>query len=102
MSPNEDVALMDGKKVLTLHPQGKKGRSIDRRKYELTRLAILQCLENDDMTQDELVRCVVERPKGKFEGSKGWYMESVKLDLEARKGIERYRSKPRDRYRVVS
>lgn len=102
MSPNEDGALMDGEKVLTLHPLGKKGRRIERHKYELTRQAILQCLENGDMTQDELVRCAVQRLEGSFEGSKGWYMESVKLDLEARKVIERYRSKPRDRYRIVS
>ncbi len=88
-------------KVLTLHPQGKKGRSIDRQKYYLTRQAILDCLDKEDMTQDELVRCVVERLENKFEGSKGWYMESVKLDLEARRSIERYRSKPRDRYRIV-
>ncbi len=89
-------------KVLTLHPQGKKGRSIDRQKYDMTRQAILDCLEKTDMTQDELVRGVVERLENKFEGSKGWYMESVKLDLEARKVIERYKAKPRDRYRIVN
>jgi len=93
---------MDEEKVLTLHPQGKKGRSIDRQKYELTRLAILQCLEKEDMTQDELVLCVVQRLENKFEGSKGWYMESVKLDLEARQVIERYKAQPRDRYRIVN
>ncbi|MHC1679791.1 MAG: hypothetical protein AB9860_00860 [Methanomassiliicoccales archaeon] len=87
-------------KVLTLHPQGKKGRSIDRKKYDLTRQAILDCMGKGDMTQDELVRCVMERLENKFEGSKGWYMETVKLDLEARKVIERYRSKPHDRYRI--
>jgi len=92
---------MDGGKVLTLHPQGKKGRVIDSLKYALTRQAILDCLEREDMTQDELVRCVVERLENRFEGSKGWYMETVKLDLEAQKVIERYRSKPRDRYRIV-
>lgn len=92
---------MDEGKVLTLHPQGKQGRSIDRFKYELTRQAILDCLQERDMTQDELVRCVVVRLQNRFEGSKGWYMESVKLDLEARKVIERYKAKPRDRYRIV-
>ncbi|MHC1710365.1 MAG: hypothetical protein AB9819_08180 [Methanomassiliicoccales archaeon] len=88
-------------KVLTLHPQGKKGRSIDRLKYDLTRQAILDCLEKGDMAQDELLRCVVLRLENRFEGSKGWYMESVKLDLEARKVIERYKAKPHDRYRTV-
>ncbi len=92
---------MDGGKVLTLHPQGKKGRAIDSIKYALTRQAILECLEKEEMTQDELVRCVAGRLEGKFEGSKGWYMESVKLDLEARKLIERYKAKPYDRYRIV-
>jgi len=88
-------------KVLTLHPQGKKGRSIDLQKYDLTRQAILDRLEKGDMTQDEIVGCVVGRLDGKFEGSKGWYTESVKLDLEARKVIERYKARPRDRYRIV-
>ena len=92
---------MDGGKVLTLHPQGKKGRAIDSIKYALTRQAILECLEKEEMTQDELVRCVVGRLEGRFEGSKGWYVESVKLDLEARKLIERYQAKPYDRYRIV-
>lgn len=88
-------------KVLTLHPQGKKGRSIDRQKYDLTRQAILDCLVKEDVTQDELVRCAVERLDGRYEGSKGWYVESVKLDLEARKVIERYKAKPYERYRIV-
>jgi len=92
---------MDEGRVLTLHPQGKKGRSIDRQKYDLTRQAILDCLKDEEMTQEELVRCVVERLENKFEGSKGWYMESVKLDLEAREVIERYKARPHDRYRIV-
>ena len=85
---------MDQEKVLTLHPQGKKRRSIDRRKYELTRQAIQDRLEQGDRAQDELVRCVIDSLENGFEGSKGWYMVSVKLDLEARKVIERYKARP--------
>mgnify|MGYP001767353915 CR=1 FL=1 len=92
---------MDGGKVLTLHPQGKRGRVIDSIKYALTRQAILDCLQEEDLTQDELVRCAGERLEGRVEGSKGWYVESVKLDLEARRVIERCKAKPHDRYRIV-
>lgn len=92
---------MDGGKVLTLHPQGKKGRTIDSIKYALTRQAIMDCLGEGDKAQDELLRCAADRLEGRFEGSKGWYTESVKLDLEARRIIERYKAKPHDLYRLV-
>ncbi len=87
--------------MLTLHPQGKKKRSIDRRKYELTRQAIQDRLEQGDGNQDELVRSIVDRLENRFEGSTGWWMGSVKLDLEARKVIERHKAKPRGRCRAV-
>ena len=83
----------------TMHPRGKKGVRIDRRKYDITRQAILACLSEGDRTQNELVDCVERRLEGLFEGSKKWYMESVKLDLEARGEVERYPSKPHERYR---
>jgi hypothetical protein len=38
--------------------------------------------------------------KNTFEGSVYWYGETIKLDLEARKMIERINAKP-ERYRVV-
>jgi len=38
--------------------------------------------------------------KGKFDGSIPWYMESTKLDLEARNVIERVRGDHHDLYRM--
>jgi hypothetical protein len=60
--------VKDEDKFLTLHPLGKKGRSIVRQRYDPTRRAILECLMKKEMTQDELVRCVVERLEKRFEG----------------------------------
>jgi hypothetical protein len=84
-------------KVLTLHPQGKKGVRIDRTKYEAMKKALLQ---TRPLTHDELTNAVVKVLKGKFEGSIPWYMEATKLDLEARKVIERVPGETHDVYRV--
>jgi hypothetical protein len=87
-------------KVLTLHPQGKQGRRIDLDRYEMLRNSIKSRLEAADLTQNELVAAVEDDLRGKFSGSLKWYMETVKLDLEARGEIERYPSRPHDRYRL--
>lgn len=42
-----------------------------------------------------------QRVKDNFEGNVQWYGETVKLDLEARKVIERTKTKP-EKYRVIS
>jgi hypothetical protein len=62
--------------------------------YETLKLAILSALKDQDLTHDELMDQVGKRLKGKFSGNIGWYAETVKLDLEARKIIERTLSKP--------
>ncbi|MBI2872858.1 MAG: hypothetical protein HYY00_06695 [Chloroflexi bacterium] len=77
-------------KVLTRHPEGKRGRSISRAKYEAVRQAILDSLApRGELTHTALTEAVVERLKGKFTGSIPWYMETVKLDLEAKGIIQR-------------
>ena len=87
-------------KILTLHPQGRKGVHIDRAKYETMKKTLLQRLGKKGLTHSELTDAVVKALKGKFLGSIPWYMESVKLDLEARKVIERIAGKPYDVYRL--
>ena len=87
-------------KVLTLHPQGKKGVRIDRAKYDAMKAAILRVLRGKELTHDELTHAVEDSLNGKFEGSIPWYMEGTKLDLEARKAIERVPGKTYDVYRV--
>jgi hypothetical protein len=76
-------------KILTLHPQGKKGVRISKKKYDVIKAAMLECLKSKELTHLELMDCIEKRLHGYFEGSIGWYSESVKLDLEARKIIER-------------
>lgn len=87
-------------KVLTLHPQGKKGVNIAKDKYDVMRETITVVLKAKPLTHDELTTAVVKALKGKFQGAIPWYMESVKLDMEARKVIERVDAKPHAVYRL--
>jgi len=87
-------------KILTLHPQGKKGINIAKDKYDVMRKTITSVLRPKPLTHDELTHAVVKALNGKFQGSIPWYMESAKLDLEARQVIERIAGKPYDVYRL--
>jgi len=91
---------MADEKILTKHPQGKKGVNISKDKYDQMRQVILDCLRNKPLNHMELTRCVESRLEGKFEGSIPWYAEAVKLDLEAKKAIERVRTKDAQVYRI--
>jgi hypothetical protein len=86
-------------KIQTLHPQGKSGRSIPKDKYETIKQALLSILKDDELTHDRLFDELNKNLKGKFEGNISWYGETLKLDLEARKIIERTNSKPQ-KYRL--
>ena len=87
-------------KILTKHPHGKKGVNISREKYEVMRKTILDLLAKSPRTHVELTTSVEARLSGKFEGSIPWYMEATKLDLEAKKVIERVTEKGPTRYRL--
>jgi hypothetical protein len=77
-------------RILTLHPAGKKGVNISKEKYDSVRAAVLQALEeNETLSYRELGEKVDAILGDSFEGSKMWYYESVKLDLEARDVIQR-------------
>jgi len=86
-------------KILTKHPLGKSGRNVDRQKYETIKRAILPALQNRELTHTKLFDQLDKHLKGKFSGNVSWYGETVKLDLEARKIIERTSAKPQ-KYRV--
>jgi len=92
---------MTSEKILTQHPLGKTGRNIDREKYDTLKNAILSALRENDLTHTELFSRLNKSLKGKFSGNISWYGETVKLDLEAKKLIERTASKPQ-RYRLKS
>jgi hypothetical protein len=90
---------MPEEKILTKHPLGKSGKNIDRKKYETLKNAILSALRNKELTHTELFNQLNKSLKNKFSGNISWYGETVKLDLEARKIIERTSSKPQ-KYRL--
>jgi hypothetical protein len=86
---------MTEEKILTLHPQtGKIGRKISKEKYDMMKQAILAVLHNKKVTHNELFEQLEKQLKGKFIGNIGWYGETLKLDLEARKIIKRTEDKP--------
>jgi hypothetical protein len=79
-----------GERIMTLHPAGKQGVSIDRAKYDLIRQAILASLaQRAEIPFAELDAAVAANLSRPFDGSIGWYTVTVKLDLEARAVIER-------------
>ncbi len=77
-------------KILTLHPQGKKGVNILKRRYDQIKSYILETIqEYEEITFDQLSDLGVTDLKDKFDGKVLWYIVTVKLDLEARGVIER-------------
>ncbi len=88
--------------IQTLHPQpGKKNKRISFQKYDVIRQNILAILAQGELTHTELMEKLYDNVKDSFEGGIQWYGETVKLDLEARKVIERTTSKP-EKYKVKS
>ena len=90
---------MPEEKILTKHPLGKKGKNIDRQKYETVKKEILSALQKKELTHTELFDRLNKNLKNKFSGNISWYAETVKLDLEARKIVQRTSSKPQ-KYRL--
>jgi hypothetical protein len=86
-------------KIATKHPQGKSGRTISKEKYDTLKQHIFAALKTKELTHTELFQELNRRLKNKFDGNVSWYGETVKLDLEARKLIERTNSKPQ-KYRL--
>ena len=92
---------MQPEKIQTLHPiAGKTNKRISLEKYEVIRENIIAILMEKEMTHTELMESLYDRVKDTFDGGVQWYGETVKLDLEARKMIERKGTKP-ERYRFT-
>lgn len=79
-------------RILTLHPLGKNGVRIERSKYDAMRDAILAAVPAEPPgvpfreLRDRLQLAGTEFADG---ASIGWYLTTVKLDLEARGLIAR-------------
>jgi len=83
-------------KIQLKHPTGKHAVRMDKSRYEAMRKAILKCLKNKSLTHTEMCTAIKADFKArnvKFEGSIEWYMESVKLDLEANNLVTRIKEK---------
>lgn len=92
---------MKGEQIQTLHPQpGKTNKRISLEKYNVIKKNILSILKNTELTHTELMEKLYQNVKDSFEGGVQWYGETVKLDLEARRIIERTGTKP-ERYRLT-
>lgn len=77
-------------KIQTLHPQGKNGVHILKRRYDMVKDIILSILqEHGEITYEAVNAMCVKQLTEKFDGNIPWYVVSVKLDLEARGIIER-------------
>ena len=88
--------------IQTLHPQeNKTNKRISLKKYNVIRENLLAILSKTEPTHTELMEALYARVKDNFEGGVQWYGETVKLDLEARKLIERTKTKP-EKYRLTT
>lgn len=82
--------MIDDSKILTLHPQGKKGVNILKRRYDVIKDFILKTIEeHKEITYEKLDELAVKKLSSTFDGKVSWYIVTVKLDLEARGIIER-------------
>jgi hypothetical protein len=90
---------LESEKVPTRHPQGKRNQPVDKRDYETFKAAILSALRRHELTHTELLNELTRSLEGKFSGNVGWHVMVVKIDLEARKLIERTSSSPQ-KYRL--
>jgi hypothetical protein len=82
--------MLDENKIMTLHPQGKKGVNISFEKYDTVKTFILDKVdEAGEISYKRISDLAVEELQPYFDGKVVWYIVSVKLDLEARNIIER-------------
>ena len=73
--------------------------NISSEKYAAVKKAIVAALRKKQLTHTELSEQVNQSLANKFDGNISWYNETVKLDLEARKMIERTSANP-PKYRL--
>ena len=82
--------MINDDKILTMHPTGKKGVNILRRRYDVIKDFMLDTIkERGEITHEELNDMAEKKLAKTFDGKVVWYIVTVKLDLEARGIIER-------------
>jgi hypothetical protein len=87
---------------MTKHPEGKQGVNISKAKYDTMKAAMVGEMKGKgEVPLKDILEAVENKLTGKFEGSVPWYFESVKLDLEAKKVIERVPGKKPQHVRLI-
>lgn len=82
--------MLDETKILTKHPQGKKGVNILRRRYNMIKDFMVKTIKkHKEISYEDLNDLAVKELSDTFDGKVVWYVVTVKLDLEARGIIER-------------
>jgi len=100
VSRYEKREVVEPEKIQTRNPgRGKKGVRIEKSKYDIIRALIQESLSDGAKKSFtrilEDVSALIEKRKIPFEGFLSWYVETVKLDLEADRTIRRdTRAKP--------
>jgi len=92
-------------KTQLLHPAGKHNFRIDTDKYEVMSEAIIHCLQKQPLMHKEMLEEIndyFKKKKINFEGAVEWYMEGVKLDLEARKMVKRIKDGSKLKFQLTS
>ena len=87
------MTMVEPKRVLTLHPEGKQGVNIEKAKYDNMRRALLRVIprRKDGVAFRELKTLVEAHLDPRVfdaKASRAWYVTAVKQDLEARGLIE--------------
>jgi hypothetical protein len=92
-------------RIRLAHPAGKNAVSMSKSKYDIIKKAILKCLaKKRTLSHTEMLNAInddFKKNKIIFEGSVEWYMESVKLDLEANKIIIRQKEKSKLKFKLT-
>jgi len=89
-------------KIMTLNPdKNKTGVNITKAKYDIIKQAIRKAIkERKEISYSTLINLIRARLANSFTGSIRWYVEIVKLDMEARKMIERIPDTKPQMYRL--
>ena len=89
--------------VYTEHPDpAKKGVNINRDKYEVIHEAIVETMKGaGPVSLKAMTTGVKNKLAGTFDGSVGWYVTTVKLDMESKGELVCDRTKSPHEHRLV-
>lgn len=90
-------------KIMTLHPKGKQGVNILKRRYDQIAGTLLSIVKtHGEISYQEMNDLAEEQLKNSFDGKIPWYVVTVKLDLEARGILERIPKTSPHKVRIAS